>query len=272
MTPSMPSAMITSATITSMRVKPRGCRALTARTANTLLVLFVFGRLGLRDQAPFAIGPALLDPQVAVGQRCHAPQGRRPVALDVQLERYDVAARQDGELRRVFLMLVLLGAVGQSRFEHDLAAFHPEPDAQSLGQRALRVQLVLDDRLPFIAPCVEAQELVVVGADEDRHVDGLQLRFLARLAHHRPEAPRLVFDLAIRAEHADRQGDHRDHHADDDDDDEDLEEREAVELPGTRGSQGHSVSQLPRSALMPSPPSWPSAPSVKMSYSPCWPG
>ena len=61
-----------------------------------------------------------------------------------------------------------------------------------------------------------------------RQVDGLQLRFLARLAQHRPEAPRLFLDLAIRAEHADRQRRHRDHHADDHDDDQDLEQREAA--------------------------------------------
>ena len=124
------------------REAARRCRdeRLTARTGNTL-ARFCSSSGGL----VCATSPhsrslrALLDAQVAVGQRCHAPQRRRAIALDLQLERHDVAARQHHDLRRVFLVLVLLGAVGQSRLEHDLAAFEPEPEAQALrAARAAR--------------------------------------------------------------------------------------------------------------------------------------
>src|SRR5262245_60364118 len=117
MTPSMPSAMTTSATITSISVKP-----LAARIGEALLVPVVFGRrLGLCDHHPVALVLALLEAQVAVGQRRDAPQCRRSIALDVHLERHDVAARQHRDLRRPLLALVLLGAIRQSRLEDDLA-------------------------------------------------------------------------------------------------------------------------------------------------------
>src|SRR5690349_10037850 len=109
MTPSMPRPMTTSATITSMSVKPAA--RLLARIRNTLLALALFGRrLGLHDGLPVTQILqilALLDAQVAVGERCHSPQGRCAVALDLQLERHDVAARQYCELRRPLLVLIL---------------------------------------------------------------------------------------------------------------------------------------------------------------------
>src|SRR5678815_6201969 len=78
MTPSMPSPTMSSATITSMSVKPR----LRARIGHTLLALVVFGRwLGLLDHDPVARVLALFDAQVAVGQRSHAPHCRRSICL-----------------------------------------------------------------------------------------------------------------------------------------------------------------------------------------------
>src|SRR5689334_668196 len=119
MTPSMPRPMTIIATITSISVKPccawmRECRGRrmrwsgrsVARIGNTLLALALFGRrLGLRNHGPVALVLALLDAQVAVGQRCHAPQGRRTIALDLQFEWHDIAARQHCELRRPLLAL-----------------------------------------------------------------------------------------------------------------------------------------------------------------------
>src|SRR5262245_44556053 len=101
MTPSMPRPITTSATITSMSVKPRAIRAirLLPRIGNTLLALvLVRRRLGLRDERPVALVFALLDPQIAVGERGHAPQGRRAIAFELQLERHYIAARQHGQL------------------------------------------------------------------------------------------------------------------------------------------------------------------------------
>src|ERR1041384_2299072 len=135
-----------SATITSISVNPRSA----TRIAETLLALLVFGRLGLLDQEPVAVLLALLDAQVAVGERGHAPQRRRGIALDLQLERHDVAARQDRELRRPLLVLVFLGAVRQAGLEHQLAAFQPNAQAQSLGQRARRVEIVVGDLAPLV--------------------------------------------------------------------------------------------------------------------------
>src|SRR5688572_12508784 len=158
MAPSMPSEITRSATITSISVKPRDCRAKarpirsTSRIGNALLVFFLGWRFGLIPDAPFAIVLALLDAQIAVGERCDAPQGGCGIALEMHLERDDVTARQHRELRRPLLALVFLGAVRQSRLEHDLAPFHPEPEAQPFRERALRVQLVVDDRLPLVAP------------------------------------------------------------------------------------------------------------------------
>src|SRR5512134_2498488 len=98
MTPSMPSETTRSATTTSISVKPNAAR-LTSRIGNALLV-FVFGRrLGLILDDPVAIVLALLDAQVAIGERRDPKQGGHRVALQVQLERNDFAARQDGELR-----------------------------------------------------------------------------------------------------------------------------------------------------------------------------
>ena len=82
--------------------------ALHSRAFDTLLALVVFGRrLGLRDHGPVALVFALLDAQIAVGERRHAPQGRCAIALDLQFERHHVAARQHCELRRPLLALAL---------------------------------------------------------------------------------------------------------------------------------------------------------------------
>ena len=108
----------------------------------------------------------------------------------------------------------------------------------------------------------------VLGAD--REVEDETRRFWAVVRQAREEAELQAIDvaifvgLAIHAEQADRQRHHRNHHADDHEDDENLEQRETVlrMRPGARGMHGYSVCQLPRSAFTPSPPSWPSAPSV----------
>src|SRR5262249_1941927 len=107
----------------------------------------------------------------------------------------------------------------------------------------------------------------------DAVFEPLQLRFLAGLLDDGTHALRLIFHFRIAAEHTGRQRRDRDDDADDHDDDEDFDEREAARGHGASSANqmrgGYSRFQLPMSAFSPSPPSWPSAPYVQMSYS--WP-
>jgi hypothetical protein len=74
--------------------------------------------------------------------------------------------------------------------------------------------------------------------------------------------------LSIGADHVHGQHDGAGENPDDRDDHEQLEQREAA-LRRARSPRASPRSQLPMSALMPSPPSWPSAPYEKTSNSPC---
>ena len=132
-------------------------------------------------------------------------------------------------LRRPLLVLVLVAAVGQVGLQHHLTRFQSQAETQAL--RAVRrccEQLVELDELPLVPARIEAQVFVRGGGDEHAEVLGLQLRFLARLLQHYPEAARFLFGLAIASEHAEGQHGHRHHDADDDQHDQQLQQREAA--------------------------------------------
>ena len=98
-----------------------------------------------------------------------------------------------------FLLSSFLARSGSPGLSTISRVFQPEPEAQSFGQRArARTAGRRRSASHSLRRGVEAQEFVVGRADEDGHVDRLQLRFLAGLPQHGPEAPRLFFDFAVR--------------------------------------------------------------------------
>src|SRR5690606_29306049 len=127
----------------------------------------------------------------------------------------------------------------------------------------------------FVLEDVEAQLLRV---DAQAELAAGEQGLLAGKPDQRGDAPPLGLRIIVADDVVDGRhgggGEHRHEHHDD----QDLDQREAAITsaradwgPG-HGQAGQPSDQLPMSALMPSPPGWPSAPEEKMSIWPRRPG
>ena len=171
-----------------------------------------------------------------------------------------LAAAPGDELRQARIRVRLVAQQHGTTLEHQL-------EGELGGQLARREGGIAFHGFPSLLEGVEAQELVARRLEQDPVVASLELGLLLEQLDAVRQAARLVLDLAVLAEDADRQRREHREDADDDEDDEDLDQRHAAHGAAARGdahrpetSGLHWRFQLQMSASVSSPPGSPSAP------------
>src|SRR5690606_15364409 len=212
----MPSATMTSATITSSNVKPRQ-----RRRGSAIIEAF------------------LADLERAVEIAAEDDPSASEVAIERRLERRHLAAREQDQmrLRRVFLFVVAAaGSVPASRgelerrLEDEIAALDAYVDEHRVGQRMAREQAVARRIDPTLLEMIVDVEPVARFGEQDRELAGLHDRLLANEVDQAAQAQHLALDLALRVDVAGGQHDAAGQKADDRDDDQQLEQRKAVDF------------------------------------------